>query len=81
MITFWTSAKRAQELGCTHRGLFLGIIPGFVEPHQAIWVARSDLLVPFEWLLTQVWFLICEANGEDPTFFWEISGPIEEGRH
>lgn len=45
-----TSAK-AKSLGCTHYGMLWGIVPGFINPEQMLWIPRSDLLVPLEMLI------------------------------
>lgn len=76
-LTLWTSARRARELGCTHHARFLGIIPGFFDPGQALWVARSDLLAPLEDVLSVIWAACCEAHGEESEFMLTIGRPIE----
>lgn len=76
MITIWMTAKRAKELGCTHRARFLGLVPGFIEPDQCIWVSRSDLLNPIEDVLNFIWQTMRWMRGEEPDFMFEVGAEI-----
>ena len=76
-FTLWMSAKRAADIGCTHHARFMGIIPGFIEPSQALWVSRSDLLNPIEDLLVWLWVTMREMRGDEPDFMFAIGREIK----
>lgn len=75
-LQVWISAEKAASLGCTHRARFMGIIPGFIEPDEMVWVSRSDLLNPIEDLLCFIWAAMRQMRGEEPDFMFEIGEPI-----
>lgn len=75
-FTIWMTAARAKEIGCTHRGRFMGIIPGFIDPDRVLWVSRSDLLNPIEDLLAVIWATMRELRGEEPDFMFEVGAEI-----
>ena len=77
MISIWTSAAKAKQLGCTHHARFMGIIPGFFGIDTDVWVSRSDLLNPLESLLVFIWVSMRQMRGEEPDFMFEIMGEIE----
>ena len=66
-MQFWISAETAKSYGCTHRARMHGVIPGFWSD-DGLWVSRSDLLNPFEDLLSWVWVNLRLMRGEDPDF-------------
>lgn len=76
-MQLWVSAKKAKAMGCTHRARFMGVIPGFIEPNEAAWVSRSDLLNPLEDALVWVWMTMRRMRGEEPDFMFEIVGEID----
>lgn len=76
MITIWMTSQKAHSLGCTHHGRFLGLVPGFIEPGQALWISRSDLLVPVEEVLSFIWVTMRRLRGEEPDFMFSVGRPI-----
>ena len=75
-ISIWMTASEALDLGCTHHGIFFGLIPGFIDPDRMLWVSRSDLLAPVEDFLSAIWSTFRALRGEEPDFMFEIGKPL-----
>jgi len=75
-FSLWTTPAKAAALGCTHRACFFGLIPGFINPDDGLWVSRSDLLAPIEDALAWAWCITRELRGEEPDFMFAVGGPI-----
>lgn len=76
MMQFWVTKSAARSYGCTHRALFMGIIPGFFNPTDSMWVSRSDILNPIEDLLSFIWAIWCDLRGIEHGFMIEVGEEI-----
>lgn len=76
MFSFFTTAAKAKSLGCTHHARFMGIIPGFYNDDLSLWVSRSDLLIPLEWLVTFINEVLADYRGEEPKFMFLVGPEI-----
>ena len=77
-FSLWTTPAKAAALGCTHRARFLGVIPGFMNLDDGLWVSRSDALAPVEDALARVWCIMRELRGEEPDFMFAVGRPIAQ---
>lgn len=75
-FALWVSARKAREVGCTHRARFLGLVPGFIDIDRCLWVSRSDLLAPVEDVLMFIWATTRRMRGEEPDFIFAVGSPI-----
>lgn len=78
-FTLWRTARQAKALGATHYGRLCGLVPGFIADDGAglLWVPRSDLLAPVEWLVMTLWVMARDARGEEPDFGFTIGREID----
>jgi hypothetical protein len=76
MMQVWVTKRKAKEFGCSHSALFMGIIPGFYNPDESLWVSRSDILNPIEDMLSFIWAIWCDIRGTEPMFMIAVRDEI-----
>ena len=75
-LTIWCSSLEAAGYGATHHARFMGIVPGFYNQDQSLWVPRSDLLNWLEDLLSHIGAFVQQSSGDDPVFMFKVGKPI-----
>ena len=76
-MDFWRSASTARSYGCTHRARMYGVLPGFFNPENNLWVSRSDLLNPIEDLINWGFGVFLFLSNQDhPGFPFSIREEI-----
>lgn len=75
-VALFITAAKAKEIGCTHHAMLFGLIPGFVNPENFLWVSRSDLLNPIEDFVAFMWATLRQLRGEEPDFMCAVGRQI-----
>lgn len=72
----WTTSAKAKSIGCTHRARLFGVIPGYYGMASGLWVPKSDVLLPVEWVFERMWWLILDICGDERDFSFQLRGRI-----
>ena len=76
-FSLWTSATEAADIGATHHGRFLGIVPGFIcQGTELLWIPRTDALFWLEDALAFATSIIQALKGKEAALFFTVGQPI-----
>lgn len=72
----FTTTAEAKSLGCTHHAREFGLIPGYYGMETGVWVLKSDLLIPLEWIAETLWWILRDMRGEDRDYGFDLRGRL-----